>query len=140
MFKIFHSKKKVRIRDQRRYKRMRADFLVKYQLQGEEETRVTNIRDISAGGFRFWLDREIPQSSVLNANIYIPPLERFVEALAQTLRVRRTREGLPYYAAVSFLDIKKEDREAIDEFAECLSKDKTASSLIDHADMVVRNP
>ena len=140
MFQLLRNffRRKFKLRNQRRYKRMRADFLVKYQLQGKGETHITNIQDISAGGVRFWLDNTIPESVVLNVNIYIPPLERSVEALAQVLRVRRTKEGFLYSAAVSFLEIKKEDRDAINEFAESLSKDQGASFLIDHADIVVR--
>lgn len=131
-------RRKIRLRNQRRFKRMRAEFLVKYQIQGKGESFITNVRDISAGGFRFWLGGAVPESSILNVSIYIPPLERSVDAVAQVLRVRRVKGGFLYYAAMSFMDIKKEDREAINEYAEVLAQDQKASFLIDHADIVIR--
>lgn len=130
--------KRTRLRNARRFKRFRADFLVKYHVDRKGEAHVTNARDIGAGGLRFWADREIPESSVLSVSIYIPPLDKKVDALAQVRRVRKARNGLMFSVAVSFLELKKEDRDAINEFAESLSKEKGAEFLIDHADVVVR--
>jgi len=130
--------KKIRARNVRRFKRFRADFLVKYHVDRKGSAHITNARDISAGGVRFWTDRQIPESSVLEVSIYLPFLRRAVDALAQVRRVRRIKGGLLFNVAVSFLDIKQEDREAIAEFAEGLSKDEDAELLIDHADIVVR--
>ena len=130
--------KRVRMRNARRYKRFRSDFLVKYVIDRKGEAHVTNARDIGAGGLRFWTDREIPESSILSVSIYIPPLGRTVDAVAQVCRVRKAKGGMMLSVAVSFLDLKKEDREAINEFAESLSRDKGAEFLIDHADVVVR--
>lgn len=137
MFKRLFSKKKAQ--DSRRFKRIRAAYLVKYQVHGKKEPRITNVRDISAGGLRFWSEEAVPESSVLNVSVFLPPLERFVEATAQVLRVRRAKEGgLVYYVAVRFLELKAEDREALNQFAEALSKDEGARFLIDHARIVVR--
>ena len=130
--------KKLKIRNTRRHKRFRADFLVKYQIDGKGEARITNARDISAGGLRFWADEKVPESSLLKVSLYLPPLDRAVDAVAQVLRTRKVKKGLFYYVAVQFLDLKQEDREAINEFAESLSQDQEASFLIDHADVVVR--
>lgn len=131
-------RKKFKARNSRRFKRFRADFLVKYHVDKKGEAHVTNARDISAGGARFWSDRAIPESSVVNISIYVPPLGRAIEALAQVRRVTRIRKGLTFSVAVSFLDIKQQDREALNNFAETLSKEKGAELLIDHADVVVR--
>ena len=122
----------------RRYKRFRADFLVKYQVGGRGEVRITNAQDIGAGGIRFWSEEPVPESCLVNINVYLPPLERSVEATAQVLRTRKVRKGLLYYVAVKFLELSGQDREAINEFAENLSQNKGASFLIDHADIVVR--
>lgn len=138
MFKNLFPKKR-KARDSRRFKRIRAAYLVKYQVQGRQEPRITNVRDISAGGLRFWSEEPLPESSVLGISIYLPPLERFVDATAQVLRARRAKEGgLVYYVAVRFLDLKAQDREAINQFAEALSKDEGTRFLIDHARIVVR--
>ena len=131
-------RRKIKARNARRFKRFRADFLVKYHVDKKGEAHVTNARDISAGGVRFWTDREIPESSVVSVSIFVPPLGRVVEALAQVRRVTRIKRGLTFSVAVSFLDLKQEDREALSQFAEHLSKEKGAELLIDHADIVVR--
>ncbi len=131
-------RKKIKARNARRFKRFRADFLVKYHVDKKGEAHVTNARDISAGGVRFWTDREIPESSVVSVSIFVPPLGRVVEALAQVRRVTRIKRGLTFSVAVSFLDLKQEDREALSQFAEHLSKEQGAELLVDHADIVVR--
>ena len=132
--------KKTRAKNSRRYKRFRVSYLVKYQVKGKEQPRITNVVDLSAGGLRFWSPENLPESSVLNLSIYIPPLARSVDAWAQVLRVRRAKAGgMAYYVAVSFMDLKAEDREAINQFAETVSKDAGAPFIIDHADVVVRN-
>ena len=130
-------RKKIRIKNSRRFKRVRVAYLVKYQVNGKKESRITNARDISAGGLRFWTE-EAPESSLLDVSIFLPPLNRSVQATAQVLRVRRAREGFVYYVAVSFLDLNQEDRKEIEAFAEAISKDQDARFLIDHADIVVR--
>jgi len=128
----------VKARNTRRFKRIRAAYLVKYQVNGKGEPRITNARDISAGGLRFWTEEKIPHSSVLKISVYFPPLERSVEGTAQVLRMRRSKEGYVYYVAVSFLELNQKDREDISQFAEEISKGKDARFLIDHADVVVR--
>ena len=130
--------RKLNVRNARRYKRFRADFLVRYQINGRGGVRITNARDIGAGGIRFWTDERVPESSLVNISVYLPPLERSVEATAQVLRTRKVKKGLLYYVAVKFLELSGQDREAINEFAESLSQDEGASLLIDHADIVVR--
>jgi len=131
--------RKTKTRDGRRYKRFRTSFLVKYEVGRGGEARITNARDIGAGGIRFWADEKIPERSVLKVSIYLPPLDRTVEALVQVLRVRRVKKSTLYSIAVNFLDLRSEDREAVNEFAESLSRDKNARFLIDHADIVVRS-
>ncbi len=131
-------RKKVKAPNARRFKRFRADFLVKYEVGQGTTGRVTNARDVGAGGLRFWSDEKLPESSLLNVSIYIPPLKRVVEGVVRILRVRRVKKTTSYSIAVSFLDLKQEDREAIDQFAEGLSADRKTQFLIDHADIVVR--
>lgn len=136
MFQFFF--KKFKAQNSRRHKRFHADFLVKYQIGDKGEARITNARDISAGGLRFLTDEPVPESTLINVSVYLPPLERTVEALAQVLRTRKVKKGFFYYVAVQFLDLNQLDREAINEFAESLSHDEEASFLIDHANIVVR--
>jgi len=136
MFNLLFRKSKAR--NTRRYKRFRADFLVKYQINGGGEGRITNARDIGVGGDRFWAGERVPESFLVNISVYLPPLERSVEATAQVLRTRKVKKSLLYSVAVKFLELSRQDREAISEFVESLSQDEGASFLIDHADIVVR--
>lgn len=130
--------RRVKVKNTRRFKRLRSDFLVKYYVNRKGEAYITNARDISAGGIRFWSASEIPKSASLDVSIYLPFLDRTVDALAQVRRVSRVRQGFLFNVAVSFLDLKQEDREAINHFAEDLSQDQKARFLIDHADIVIR--
>ena len=83
-------------------------------------------------------EEKVLESSLLKVSVYLPPLGRAVDALAQVLRARKAKKGFFYYVAIQFLDLNHEDRQAIDEFANNLSQDEGASFLIDHADVVVR--
>lgn len=130
--------KKIKTKNSRRFKRVHLSYLVKYQVNGKGEPRITNVRDFSAGGLRFWTKERPPENSLLNLRVYLPPLNRFVEAWAKVLRIRRSKGSFVYSVAVSFLDIRQEDRDAINTFAEDLSKEQDARLLIDHADVVVR--
>lgn len=130
--------KRMKTQDTRRFKRFRVSYLVRYQVNGKGEPRITNARDISAGGLRFWTKEALAPSSVLDISIYLPPLRRSVEAVSQVLRVRRSRDEFIYSVAVSFLDIKEEDQKELRNFAESLSKDRDGKFMIDHASVVVR--
>lgn len=127
-------------RDTRRFKRFRISYLVKYQINGKGEPRITNARDIGAGGLKFWTKEEIPASSLLKVSVFLPPLERTMEAEAKVLRVRKIKGQFVYSVAVSFLDVKEVDRAALQDFAETLSKDKDGRFLIDHASVIIRKP
>lgn len=131
-------RKKTKLANTRRFKRFRADFLVKYQVDPKGGAKITNARDVGAGGIKFWSEEKIPESSLLNVSIYMPPLKRVVEGVVCVLRVRKVKKTFLYSIAVSFLDLKQEDREEINRFAEGLSKEKGAQFLLDHADVVVR--
>ena len=131
-------RRKIRLKNTRRFKRIKAAYLVKYEAGRTGEPRITNARDIGAGGLRFWTPDLLPESSSLKISVYLPPLDRTVDALAKVVRIRRSRQSLVYSVAVCFLELKQEDREAINEYAETLSKDKAARFVIDHADVVVR--
>lgn len=137
MFKILF-RPKYKTPNGRRFKRMHLAYLVKYQVNGQGEPRITNARDISAGGLRFWTSEKLPESAVLHISIFIPPLGRSVKAVARVLRVRRVKRGFTYSVAVSFVDLIHEDREAIEQFAESISKEQDARFVIDQAKVIVR--
>jgi c-di-GMP-binding flagellar brake protein YcgR len=130
---------KYKTKNSRQYKRLNAVYLVKYQVRGAgDQPRLTNVKNISAGGLKFVAKEFLPQEAIIKLNILVPGLERTLEAAAQVLRVRRSREGFIYSVAVKFIEISSDDQWALNQFIEDLAKDKEARLLIDHANVVVR--
>ena len=124
----------------RRFKRLRAEYLVKYELveNSNEEPVTTNIKDISAGGARFLTDQFIFEGTNLKVRICIPPIDKVLEARAKVVRVRRARPGELYYVGVEFVELSHEIREALNGFVEYLLGDSKTRAVVDHRDFVVR--
>ena len=108
-----------KVKNMRRYNRFPVDYLVKYGLADSPgiEPLVSNLKDISAGGLKFWSEHFLPEGSLLRVSVCTPPLNRVIEALARVVRVRRSPQNL-YYIAVSFIEIPAEDQAAINQFVE----------------------
>ncbi len=131
--------KKYRTFNSRQYKRLHADYLVKYQLAGfDAEPYVSNIKDISAGGMRFWTDKIFPEGAFLNISVLFPPSENEIRVLGKILRVRQVRHGNFNYVAISFLEMSREDQQTLNDFIERLSLDPESAMLIDQHDIVER--
>jgi len=123
----------------RQFKRLKAFYLVKYQVSGKGDApRLTNVRDISAGGVKFLTEESLPEDASIKLSILVPTLQRTLEAKAKILRVSRGKEGITYSVAVKFTDISGEDKLALNQFVEDIARDKDARVSIDHADVVVR--
>ncbi len=116
----------------RSHKRLRADYLMKFQpLNAEGEPSVSNVKDISAGGLRFWTDRRLPQGVLLAVRICIPPVEKNLEAACQVLRVHRG-PGEIYYIAAKFIEVSKADQMNLDNFIEKISQLPSARRFVDN--------
>ncbi len=132
-------KKSYPAQNSRQFKRFRADYLVKYHLAGSNEApAVSNIKDVSAGGVKFWSDQFLPLGTLLKLSILIPPIGRILEALGRVVRVRQAKEGSIYYTGVAFLEVPKADQEALNDWIERLSRSEKARALIDDASIVRR--
>ncbi|HLD69673.1 MAG TPA: PilZ domain-containing protein [Candidatus Omnitrophota bacterium] len=124
----------------RRHKRLNADYLLKYETNEiGEGPKITNIKNISAGGMKFLTKEIIPETSSIQVNILIPPLEKSFQACASVLRVRRLKRRLIYSVAVRFTDIRQKDQDVLDEYVKSLSDDGKMSILIDHANVILRD-
>jgi c-di-GMP-binding flagellar brake protein YcgR len=132
------SKKQYKAQNSRRFKRMRADYLVKYQVPGTNESFLSNIKDLSAGGVKFWTDQPLIEGSLLKTSFLVPPLELTVEALARVVRVRQSHENTIYYVAVRFIEIPDESKKAIDEFIEYLAAKPDARGVVEFAEGTVK--
>ena len=120
----------------REHKRLKASFLVKYQTD-DGKSKVTNIRDISAGGLSL-LVSEMPSSEQMKVNILFPPLGKSFEAIARIIRIRRIKRNFVYSVALEFDDLSEEERKQMNLFIEDVSKSDKASFFIDHANVVLR--
>src|SRR5688572_6274222 len=103
-------KKNYKMQNSRHYKRLKADYLIKYQVAGvQQEPFIANIKDISAGGVRFWSDHYLAEGVLLKIAVWVPPIDRTIEGLARIIRVRQAKGRLVYYLGARFLEISQQD-------------------------------
>lgn len=132
MFKKFFQNK-------RRHKRLKVAYLVKYEIgRAGEAPRITNIRDISAGGMRFLTRDILPESSIIKVKVMRPPDGRAFDAEARILRVRRANRNFVYSVAVNFVNIAAKDRDALETFIEDVAQHEDTRICIDEAQVVLK--
>lgn len=136
----------ITIENSRRYKRFKADYLLKCHSASEPENEyIYNVTDISASGLRFWSDKFFGEGSLIQLSFVMPPLNRSFEILARAVRVKRYQDRDPqsppiYYIAVGFLDISAKDQIQINDFIERIAQDKNARKFINSQMKVKRQP
>lgn len=125
--------------DKRKNKRLKAAYLVKYETgRLGEPARITNIRDISAGGMRFVTRDILQETSLIKVKVMAPPDGRVFEAAARILRVRRANRHFVYSVAVHFENISAADREALDRFIEDAASHEDTRICIDQAQISLK--
>lgn len=123
----------------RRHKRLKADYLVKYQMPGSEEGPfVSNIKDISAGGVKFWTERALPEGALIQINVLLPPLDKELRALGRIVRVRSVKDAPMDYVAVNFIELDLDAQTALNDFIEYTATLAIAKDLIDFHPFVKR--
>lgn len=124
----------------RRYKRLKADYLLKFKLPGfEGEPVVSNIKDISAGGVKFWTDRVLPEGALIQVSVLLPPLDQELKALGKIVRVRPSKNAHIEYVAVNFLELNLDAQQALNDFIEYIASTVVADDLIDMHQFVKRS-
>jgi len=116
--------------NRRRFKRMRAPFLLKYHVQESGVGRVTNLRDLSVGGVLFAAETPLLKDSVIQLEINLPTSEKPVSALAKVVRVAKVPNAQVYRIATKFNNLKPGDRKAIRILIERMQRDKHAKGLV----------
>jgi len=125
--------------DKRKNKRLKAAFLVKYETgRVGESAKITNIRDISAGGMRFMTREILQESAVIKVKVMAPPDGRVFDADARILRVRRANRKFIYSVAVHFENISASDRAALDGFIEDAASHADTRICIDQAQISLK--
>ncbi len=133
-------KNQIKAQNSRRFKRLRADYLIKFQVPGTSgEPSLSNMKDLSAGGVKFWTDQYVAEGTLVKVSFLVPPLDMKVDTLARVVRVR-TGGGLDpiYYVATRFIEISQDAKAAIDEFVEHLSMLPQARKMISNSPVVKR--
>lgn len=109
-YKVFNS---------RHFKRLRVSYLLKYKpINSSEAPFISNIKDLSAGGVKFWTDQPLTEGTFLQLTILIPPLGRTLETLGRVQRVRYAAQNKIYYAGINFVELQTADQEALNRFIE----------------------
>ncbi len=126
------SKKNLKIHNTRRFKRIHADYLIKYQAAGSKgEPVVANIKDLSAGGVKFWTNQFLAEGALLKIGFLVPPLGFEVEALARVARVRPAKKDSVFYVALRFIEIPEGVKNGINDFIERLAALPGTERLVD---------
>lgn len=133
-------KKKYKVQNTRRYKRMRAGgYLVKYNVAGtQEQPVVTHLKDLSAGGLKFWTERYLAEGTLLNVSFLVPALDLTVNALGRVVRVRPAKNLPISYVAVNFIELPNDAKKAVDAFVEDLSRLPQGSQLVAGGSVIKR--
>lgn len=136
---MFNKNQTYKTRNERKYKRLKADYLVKHRPASESgEFAVSNIKDVSAGGVRFWTEHLYEEGTLLQVSLLVPPIDKALQILGRAVRVRKGRWNSLYYVGVGFLEIPKDDQEFLNAFIERLARISEARPIVDHADVVER--
>ncbi len=133
--------KKYKASNSRRFKRLRVPYLIKFedaQQHTQNEPYISNLKDISAGGVRFWSEHFFPEDALVRVSIWFPPIEETVTALGRVVRVRRSPNAPVYYLSVRFVEIEAQVQEALNDFIEDLSDDREMRRFVDDSHRVNR--
>ncbi|MBI4336177.1 MAG: PilZ domain-containing protein [Candidatus Omnitrophica bacterium] len=131
MLKIFG--KKVAYEDSRAKRRVRAFCLLKYSVLNKmpQKTTVVNPKDISASGTAFICDENLPVNSMLEVDIYMPPLKDFITVMASVVWVSKIKDTERFVVGVRFTAMDQEEKMRLNSYIAKLSKDPTMHPYLD---------
>ncbi|MBN1687477.1 MAG: PilZ domain-containing protein [Candidatus Omnitrophica bacterium] len=136
---MFKMRKKYKVENMRRFKRLQADYLVKFQkVSSDEEPSLANIKDISAGGLKFWSKQLFPEGTLLKIEAWVPPIEKTLVTLGKIIRIRRARKSVYFYYGIEFVELSKDDKMLLNEFIESMAHETKGYPFVSHADIVER--
>jgi hypothetical protein len=101
--------------ERRRHQRARADWPITVVL--DDGVHQAKIRDVSRGGVSFFLDRPIPEMTVLRVQFDIPVESgvRKIQGVGAVVRCERIARNLEHYEIAVFVqDMALPDRESLE--------------------------
>ncbi len=132
---------KYQLENTRRFKRVQAHSLVKFQTAeqwGSTEPFLSNIKNLSAGGLRFWSEQFFAEGTLLRLSAWIPSLEKPLDALARVVRTRAGKSPGSCYLSVRFIEADQEIRDTLNKFIEGLAENPKTRRFIDDFGRSVR--
>ncbi len=128
-----------KVLNSRRHPRVDVSYLIKYQKVHQfDGIHVSNIKDISAGGVRFWTDESVMEGELLQMKILLPPLGHVLHVLGKVRRVRGVERSGVYYVGVSFYQMRAEDQQQLEAFVNRLLSPARESGHHQEPDIVKR--
>ncbi len=102
-------------KDRRKFQRIKAPHLFKYKILKRKEilSPTSFIRDVSAGGARFFSEEYIPPESILELKIKFPMFNEPLPLLSKVVRVKTLSNG--FEIGIEFIDLNENIRETIDQ-------------------------
>jgi len=117
----------------REHRRFRSFSLLKYCLLNDptQKTFLVNPRDVSARGASFVSDLNLPLNTILEADIYLPPLKDFVTVMANVVRVLKLKNRTQYLVGIHFRAIDPENKFRIDSYITKTAKNPSMQRYFD---------
>lgn len=105
----------------RQHPRVEAPFLLRFEpaeLSQPTQPALANVKDISAGGIRFWANQPVREGGLVKITLLFSQEGETITILARVIRSRRAEDKPVYYTAAYFLEMKEEDYQALTRFIE----------------------
>lgn len=102
--------------DHRRFHRVRTGCLIKYRIHGEQEVKepwLINAKDISEGGMMLTTFEWLVPGTALDVTINISDYPKPITVFSKLMWCHKVKGTKCYRAGVAFLELPKEDRDAI---------------------------
>ncbi len=119
--------KKYSYENTRQYKRLPADWPVKYGSSAPKTGVVLlSTKDISAGGVALFSHEMVPVGSLIHLEILVPPLQKTIRATGKILRCVRVKSG-EFELGVQFEEIDPNEQVLLNQEIETFYRDKTTA-------------
>ncbi|MCK4851608.1 MAG: PilZ domain-containing protein [Candidatus Omnitrophica bacterium] len=100
--------------DRRRFIRISEHHLLRYRVIDKDE-EMSFTRNISVGGVLFHCREQLPQGSMIELDMNLPPYSRPIRAMAKVLRVEPLRKVGGFDIGVEFVSVDEDARNFLDE-------------------------
>jgi len=126
-------KSKLLSADSRTSRRFRSFGLIKYSLASKAsgKTSLSNPRDISSGGTSFVCDETLPMHSMLELDIYLPPLDDFIMAIGKVVNSFLVKGTDRHLVGVQFTAMDPENKKRLSSYIEGIAKDSRMQRYLD---------